>query len=211
MTVRKATRRGGKSSTRERVLDAALELFGSQGFAATTTKEIAKRAGVNEVTLFRIFGSKQGLYASMFAERSLIPSIMGSVEFDDDVPLEEMMMRNASAVLSILKENRHIFMVMLSDVWKQPKARRTFGEVPMQTAIRFLSSMFERQMEMGRMDRMDPEIAARAMIGMVQAYFLTTYLMQGSADDPQRDEMILRGFVSIFLTGVLPERRRGGS
>jgi AcrR family transcriptional regulator len=73
-------------------------------------------------------------------------------------------------------------------------------------AIDFLASMLERQMEAGRLRRMDPEVAARGLIGMVQAYFLTTYLLQGSPDDPERDRAFARGFVSIFLDGLRPAK-----
>lgn len=205
MKGRTPGKRASGGLARERILDSALELFGSRGFAGTTTKDIAKRAGVNEVTLFRGFGSKQGLYAAVFAERSLLPSVMNAVQFDLETPLDETILGNVEAVLGVLKSNRHIFMVMLGDAWRQPKARRAFGEVPLQRAAGFLASMLEQQMDAGRLRRMEPEVAARALIGMVQAYFLTTYLMQGSADDPERDRMFTKGFVSIFLDGMRPE------
>lgn len=209
MTRRRPSGTDGARGTRDRILDSALELFGSRGFAGTTTREIARRAGVNEVTVFRTFGTKQGVYVAMLAERSLAPSITRSVEFDLSSPLDEMMVRNVSMVLGMLKENRHMFMLMLNDVWRQPRARKTLGEVPMQKAVAFLSSMLERQMDAGRLRRMEPELAARAMIGMVQAYFLTNYLIQGSADDPERDDRFVRGFVSIFLDGLRPAREGG--
>lgn len=44
-----------------RILDAASELFAERGYQATTTRLIAERAGVNEVTMFRAFGNKQGV------------------------------------------------------------------------------------------------------------------------------------------------------
>jgi len=206
MTRRQPGGGGSGRSTRDRVLDAALELFGAKGFAATTTKEIARKAGVNEVTVFRTFGTKQGVYVAMLAERSLVPAIARSVEFDLSSPLDEMMTRNVSTVLDMLKANRHMFMVMLSDVWRQPRARKTLGEVPMQKAIEFLASNLKRQMDAGRLRRMEPELAARAIIGMVQAYFLTNYLMQGSPDDPEKDDRFVKGFVSIFLDGLRPEQ-----
>ncbi|MEM1310375.1 MAG: TetR/AcrR family transcriptional regulator [Cyanobacteria bacterium P01_H01_bin.153] len=49
------------SSSRERLVQAALTLFLSQGVSQTTTRQIADLAGVNEVTLFRNFGNKYGL------------------------------------------------------------------------------------------------------------------------------------------------------
>lgn len=47
--------------TRERVLEAALKVFAESGYRGATTRRIAQEAGVNEVTLFRYFGSKEEL------------------------------------------------------------------------------------------------------------------------------------------------------
>lgn len=45
----------------EKILKAALELFATQGFAATSTAKVAKKAGVSEGLIFRHFENKQGL------------------------------------------------------------------------------------------------------------------------------------------------------
>ena len=47
--------------TRDQILDAAARLYGEHGFRGTTTRRIAQEADVNEVTLFRLFGSKTAL------------------------------------------------------------------------------------------------------------------------------------------------------
>ncbi|MGB3769444.1 MAG: TetR family transcriptional regulator [Phormidesmis sp.] len=57
-----------KLSSRERIVGSALSLFAEQGITAATTKQIAEKAGVNEVTLFRQFGSKQGLLLAVLQE-----------------------------------------------------------------------------------------------------------------------------------------------
>ena len=57
----------------KRILDAASKLFAERGYGATSTKAIARRAGVNEVTLFRRFTNKAGILeglARRMAERS---------------------------------------------------------------------------------------------------------------------------------------------
>jgi AcrR family transcriptional regulator len=48
-------------SNREKILDAALDVYGRMGFRGATTRMIAEEAGVNEVTIFRQFGSKSAL------------------------------------------------------------------------------------------------------------------------------------------------------
>lgn len=61
-----------KLSSREKIIRSALSLFSRQGITATTTKQIAERAGVNEVTLFRQFGSKQGLLLAVLQEAPML-------------------------------------------------------------------------------------------------------------------------------------------
>jgi AcrR family transcriptional regulator len=58
-------------STEEKLLAAAREVFSREGIAKATTREIAKVAGVNEVTLFRKFQTKQGLLAAVLVQAFL--------------------------------------------------------------------------------------------------------------------------------------------
>lgn len=46
---------------RERLVGAALSMFGEAGYDAVTVEAIAQRAEVGRTTLFRLFGSKEGL------------------------------------------------------------------------------------------------------------------------------------------------------
>src|SRR5579884_4155726 len=55
----------GVEETRARILAAARSVFERNGTRGTTTREVAERAGVNEATLFRHFGSKAALLAAM--------------------------------------------------------------------------------------------------------------------------------------------------
>lgn len=45
----------------ERILDATIDTILEHGYAATTTKQIARTAGIGEMTLFRRFGTKDKL------------------------------------------------------------------------------------------------------------------------------------------------------
>src|SRR6185437_9994486 len=52
---------------RKAIVDAAVPLFARNGFAGTTTRELAAAAGVSEALLFRHFPSKQSLYREILA------------------------------------------------------------------------------------------------------------------------------------------------
>lgn len=59
--------------TKERILDAATQLFVKNGFARTTTRVIAEKAGVAESTFFRIYKSKQILLEDLLFVMSAGP------------------------------------------------------------------------------------------------------------------------------------------
>ena len=50
------------------ILQAALELFAQEGFTATSTNRIAKRAGVSEGLIFRHYGNKDGLLQAILKD-----------------------------------------------------------------------------------------------------------------------------------------------
>jgi AcrR family transcriptional regulator len=59
---------GEPDPARARLLRAGLRLFAQQGFAATTTRELAQAAGVNVAAISYYFGDKAGLYRAVFFE-----------------------------------------------------------------------------------------------------------------------------------------------
>jgi AcrR family transcriptional regulator len=52
---------------RDSVLDAALEEFAAAGYEGTSTEDIARRAGISQPYLFRLFGTKKELYIATVA------------------------------------------------------------------------------------------------------------------------------------------------
>ena len=54
---------------RERILDAALEVFGSKGFDAATTRDLAAGAGVTSGLIYHYFGNKEALLLAVIVER----------------------------------------------------------------------------------------------------------------------------------------------
>lgn len=62
------------SSSRDRILEAAARVYAEQGFRGATTRRIADEAGVNEITVFRHFGSKDALLQEALRVRASHPS-----------------------------------------------------------------------------------------------------------------------------------------
>src|SRR6202011_2612485 len=57
-----------KAETRQRILEAARQLFAASGYEASTTRDIADAAGIANGTLFNYFPNKEAILASLVAE-----------------------------------------------------------------------------------------------------------------------------------------------
>ena len=61
------TQRKTAGERREEILDAALAVFAEQGLHGASTDEIARRAGISQPYVFRLFGTKKELYKAVVA------------------------------------------------------------------------------------------------------------------------------------------------
>jgi AcrR family transcriptional regulator len=59
--------RKSKEARREEILDAAFAVFAERGLHGASTEEIAKRAGISQPYVFRLFGTKKELYLAAVA------------------------------------------------------------------------------------------------------------------------------------------------
>ena len=59
--------RATAAERREQIIDAAMAVFAEQGLHGASTEEIAKRAGISQPYVFRLFGSKKDLYKATVA------------------------------------------------------------------------------------------------------------------------------------------------
>ena len=105
--------------TREQILAAAARLYAEHGFRGTTTRAIAEAAGVNEVTLFRIFGSKEALIVEAMRAHS-VPVHVGTLP---DVPAdpERELTSWATQTQKVLVSMRLMIRQALSDADQNPE------------------------------------------------------------------------------------------
>jgi AcrR family transcriptional regulator len=84
----RATKRADSGlSAREELLAAAAELFTTRGYAATTTRAVAERAGMRQASMYHYFGGKEDLLAALL-EGTVRPSLdlARSLADREDVP-----------------------------------------------------------------------------------------------------------------------------
>jgi len=113
---------------RDRILDAAKNVYAQHGFRGATTRLIAIEAGVNEVTLFRTFGSKAALFEALMQShvaQSPIPELP-----DNPVDPEREMTDWVAAVLGHMRENRALIRTSFGEIEERPEAAVSMCEGP---------------------------------------------------------------------------------
>lgn len=190
------------SDTRQRIIAAAVEIGSRVGYAQATTKSIAEAAGVNEVTLFRHFGTKEKLF-SQAVEQYGAPALVQSIKEQLSGDYREDLVVFGQAVLSVLLERREILQLMLCESANIPEVRTVLARNP-QELRRMLARYLEAQMAKGIVTESHSEMLAQAFMGMFFAYAISLNILESAVDPPVSSEEFVEECVDVFIFGTLP-------
>jgi AcrR family transcriptional regulator len=192
-----------KSGKRQDIIKAASEVFARNGFRGTTTRDLAAHAEVNEAIIFRHFNTKLELYRAILEQkltqgqddrceevRQLAQSV-NDEEFFENFGRQFLERHEADSTFMRLLMFSALEGHELSEMFLSSIA----GRDP-------LSSYIQRRMDDGAFRRMDPNLAARAILGMFVAYIQMQEIFgQKKVKRFERNEVV-KTFVSIFLAGM---------
>ncbi|NGO74190.1 helix-turn-helix transcriptional regulator [Streptomyces sp. YC504] len=105
---RATTRPASGLPAREELLAAAAELFTEHGYAATTTRAVAERAGMRQATMYHYFAGKEDLLVELL-EGTVTPSLVlaRTLLADDNSPAEERLWLLCRADVELLCSGPH--------------------------------------------------------------------------------------------------------
>jgi AcrR family transcriptional regulator len=198
------------SSTRQRLLDAAARVFARSGLSGATTRAIAEEAGVNEVTLFRHFQTKDRLLAAVVGEN-----------FGNDATAGQVAVRAATADLradllalargyeALLTANWPLVRTMLGEMHhhlNESHERQVFRAIflPLKEALRHRLEAAQRGGQVRRDRR--PDLLADLLFGAV-----FTGVLRRSIPHLQIEysaAAYLETSVTTFLDGVVTAGRK---
>ena len=106
--------------SRERILEAAARVYAKHGFKGATTRLIAQEADVNEVTLFRTFGSKGALLEAVLMQHVAAQEPASLPDDPRDPPRE--LQRFVEGTLAKIGEMRPILIHTMGEIEDRPEA-----------------------------------------------------------------------------------------
>lgn len=166
----------------ENIVDAALRLFASEGYNATSTKKVAKEAGVSEGLIFRHFGNKEGLLQAILdLGKKRFEKVYAGIVLQSD-PKE--VIRKAILMLFEVPEEEYAF-------WKlQFKLKWELELVDHEKMAPVLLSLSNAFRELGYAN---PEMEAR-LLTHIQDGLATAILMGQNIDKEKTKHFLLEKY-----------------
>lgn len=186
--------------TSQKIIDATMALVRDKGYVATTTKDIARSAGVNECTLFRKFESKKDIVLHGMEQEKwrgdLTPEVFRDVQWELAPDLEMFMARYMERITPDF--------VRLSIGLRAPQIYEETAPLVMKVPQAFLSALvayFEEMEQRGKLPHLDFECLALTIFSSTFGYTFLCASFDDRLSGVDRDAYI-RQSVQTFLHGI---------
>jgi len=206
-------RRAREKAFRSRlILEAAEQVFAARGFEGASVEEIAGKAEVAIATLYKLFGSKEAVFAALVEHRQdqFLVEVESSAgeSTDPRVQLERLV----EAIFRYFDEHQQAFRIYLGATQGFPwRIRSSFGERTFQKYqefLKFLSTLLRAGIKVGAWPDADPQRLAPAVMGCINGLLTRRHTEQPRL--PLTDDVEFATAVVIQLVGgrVRAERRK---
>ena len=194
------------------ILNAALDAFVENGFAATRLEDIAERAGVSKGTLYLYFESKEALFKAVIRE-TIVPVVeraeQRAAAFSGSS--RDLLAETIRGWWSALSESRMTGLpkLVLAEATNFPEVARTYFDEVVLRVRGLFARVLRRGIERGEFRPLDVEYTARVMIApvvMAQIWKHSLVKCQIDAIDFDRQLDVL---IDLTLNGIAsPEERQ---
>lgn len=113
-------KRLSKEERREQILKAALKVFTEKGYRGSTTIDIAKKAQISEVTLFRYFSSKKQIFMQSI-EPVLLADFKESIKESKNLKPEKNLEHIFKNRMKFVSENQEVIKLILMESQVNPE------------------------------------------------------------------------------------------
>ena len=193
-----------RKSTKARLIEAALDLFAEKGVTETTTKAVAERAQVNEVTLFRNFGNKYRLLLAVLDDSAvfakLIHALVEQANQKDNV--SDFLQEYAQESLKTLEKAPALVRSIVGEAGNYPSENRLALGKGLSEANRYVAEYLEKAIATQDLSStLTPEQIVNLLNFLLIGYFVIESSTEGyDSWDEQQD--FLDSIVQLFSQGA---------
>ncbi len=193
-------------NAKERLLEATFNLISEKGYLGTTTREIAHKAGVTELTLFRHFGSKEKLFEEVLNRYFFLPKLKEFLPSLRELPYKKSLQILGERFIETLKDKKFLIKIMFSEINLYPNKIKDIHSKFIDEIIKTLAEYFDYLQKKDLIRRISPDLLARAFLGMFFSYFLSEEIILGRTIEKGKLKKILEAYTCIFVKGTLKDK-----
>jgi AcrR family transcriptional regulator len=177
------------AARQNQILDAATVVFAERGFHATTTRDIARQAGISEGTIYNYFKSKTALLMGIFERMRLsviqqnMPPAPGEIDLRTFI---ETFLQHP--LVALRHDNTALFRIVISEMMVNDELRTMYYQQIMEPTLALADAYFKEEAARRGLSPTDASLTIRAISGMVLGLMMQ-YLMGDSTVTEQWDRL----------------------
>ena len=191
---------------REQILKTALSLFAAQGFDATSTRQIAKEAGIAEGLIFHYFPTKASLLTAILEDRlegrrAFRSELRPLLEDAGGKPASEVLRAAASGWLATLRRDEEIVVVLFTTAQTNREVREAWQGL-IREGTELLTGYLAARVVAGELREDLPlETAATMFVSSLMIFFLARRHLS-EPEWGKQSETYARELISLWLEGA---------
>ena len=191
------------SDTKEKILEAALELFAELGYKGASVRKIASKVGIRESALYNHFKNKEEIFNEIINRIFISPFD----EFFQKRPVEEyapkgkQYLREYAMVIKLLtfdKKNEKLFKIVLQELLHNGKIRELFLRQFYIDSIKKLSKAFYIMMDEELIKSADPKMMAKEFLAPLFYFRIQVVLYKIDGKDLRELSTLFEKHVDFF-------------
>jgi TetR/AcrR family fatty acid metabolism transcriptional regulator len=204
-------RRALVEERKRQILNAAIKVFATKGYERATIANIAREAGVAEGSIYNYFKNKGDLLISIprQAIQSPVESVTAQMRSATAAPIppEQMLSIIAKNMVSVIRQNGHIFRILISAL---PTMNQATREQYLNRVLLYvwdiLEAYFTELIEKGVFRRdLNPAILTRTFVGMFLPFVLLDEILLVHNPVTLDYDQVVAQVITVFLRGALVE------
>lgn len=187
---------------REHIMEVALHLFSTQGFAATSTKQIAQQVGITEGLLYHYYPTKAGLLMEIIQRRHLLEGgLIGLLETAEGRPVRQLMQELTAKLVTLAYEHAALLRILLGEAQINEELYHALRDT-LETMIQLLVGYLASRVRAGEI-RADIALhaSAQGFLGGMFLFFITHHRLD-AAQWQQQASTFMHEWLESWLLGI---------
>ncbi|WP_099159445.1 TetR/AcrR family transcriptional regulator [Virgibacillus ndiopensis] len=190
-----------------KILEAAIEIISEKGYSATSTSEIAKRAGVAEGTIFRHYRTKKDLLISIvkpvithFSAPFFAKKFVEEVFQESHTNFEDFLYAFIKNRFEFAKSNIPLVKILLQELAFHSEIQATYKKVFMEKIYPAVNRTLNYYKEQGQIKDLPNDTIIRMMAPTIIGFLITRFIVQPNKE--WDDEAEIKQTITYIMNGI---------